>query len=230
MSIRIIGAGHVGSQISSQLKIEGTKRSGDLCFDSSDLSTYDKLKVDELIITFALGKESEENFNEFKKYIRSAKRVLLLSSVGAFENKGVIDEDTPISSGHRYQRELELYQGNVSIFYLAGIYDETRTPLQWLQKGLVSKHKKGVTLIHTSDIVKIIKKWIDHEIPPGKYILSDGVDYDWNDMISEYQKRNLLPEDFVRPDKKVLRLDKSLNNNKLVKVLGSDYKFENFYK
>ena len=68
MSIRIIGAGHVGSQISSQLNIEGTKRSGDLCFDSNDLSTYDTLNCETLIITFALGKESEFHFKEFKKH------------------------------------------------------------------------------------------------------------------------------------------------------------------
>ncbi|MEM7182380.1 MAG: hypothetical protein AAF518_15810 [Spirochaetota bacterium] len=238
----IIGEGYVGSYFkNSHREWIGTHRevhSNDktVIFDTMVRKTWKNLsQANCCLITCPLREGSDFVFKELLHFLKEHfSMIVLLSSTSVFLEKGSqqisINEESVLDpTKTQVKREEQLLSIGASVLTLSGIYGLNRSPLTWLQKNLVSNNKLFVNLIHVEDIVEIITRVFQKKIQGERYIVSDGQKHYWETIIEFCKEKGMLAPEFQRTKQKE-PIHRYLSNKKLLKILPSDFTFQNLYQ
>ncbi len=221
----VLGVGHVGKRLVRFLNCEGVSRSTNPVFNWLDPKTWFDNSNCALIVTFAFNGASDAEFQKFKEWLLRSPQLILFSSVGGLVADGVLDEDAALKNEERYLREEELRREGALVLHLAGIYDQERNPVEWLKKNLISKQKRGVNLIHSRDICRLVSHFLKYPFPRERLLVSDGKEHLWSEIEEMAKKNNWLDSFYCRPDIHVKRAEKQLRINKLLKCVGDEFSF-----
>lgn len=234
----ILGCGFVGKHLSDFLKedfeIYTTSRNpqnnlnnlpNPILFNLNDKETYTNLPKNSLII-WNFPAEPLENVKEFYDFTQqnNIDIKIIYGSTSAYKNKeGSINEETQTDESiNRVRGENYLLNKGVNILQLSGIYGDSRSPFNWLNKGLIKNSNKTVNLIHVEDICKITKEILKLDLKSERINITDGINYLWKDLWVLGVKENIVNSDcppFLEPE------HRHILNDKILKLLPN-YRFK----
>lgn len=188
MSTIIFGHGYTGSRLSRVLPESLSTELPELCkgdnipFDFNDERTWLNLpEFDRAVITFKMC--DEVRAQKFARLLRN-KKIVLLSSAKNIANVApdqLISEQNPLADIARVKAEAP-FELSAIILYLGLILGEKRTPKKWLSEKRIKNGNKFVNMIHVDDLCRIIKYFLTKELPPDKYLVSDGAAKKWHEI------------------------------------------------
>ena len=237
----ILGQGYVGGFFKESFPTwDGTSRSGGkgkIKFDWLDESTWKNLPSrTNCLITFNMSEGDEYLFCKFKEFcFNRFNKIIALGSTSAFVNgnspeKPLSESSTLNIDNIRVYRENLFQSDGAMVLRLTGIYGPNRSPVTWLKKQLVSAKKKHVNLIHVHDIIWIMA-WFFRNFEQGKsYILSDGEEHRWDDIIKWGKENGQLESSFKLVKESSKRPVKYISNKSLKNTLPQDFTFKKMNK
>ena len=235
----ILGCGFVGKYLIEELKndyeVFATSRNpqvnlnnfeNSITFDLNNSDTYKNLPENSMII-WNFPAEPLEKVQDFYQYCLAhliTIKIIYGSTSAYIKKQGNINEnDLTDESIQRVKGENFLLNNGVNILQLSGIYGESKSPFNWLNKGLIKNSNKNVNLIHVKDIVKITKNILSLDLKSQRINVTDGHNYLWKDLWKSGQDRNVVNVDcppFLEANHRYIE------NNKLLNIIGN-YQFEN---
>lgn len=236
----ILGAGYVGSRFLASHPDWGSTHTthveGSIQFNWLLRKTWSNLyKAESCITAFPFKEGSDSLFREFEDFLfKNFQNVIILSSIGSFIEYGTlqnpIDEESILNlQQNQVKREQSLFKNGAIVLNLAGVYGIDRSPLNWLKNEKIQSNKIYVNLIHVDDIVNIIDRIIKKGMSKERYIVSDGISYQWEDIIQFCKDNQFLESSYIRK-KRGDKQDRFLSTKKLLKILPNDYIFQNLYQ
>ncbi len=237
MKVLVLGSGYTGSRLAQQGRSlqhtvwESHRQGPELIFDLQKVETWKNLpQVDLTFWTFSC--EPPEIVSDFLSHTRS--RLGKVVAIGTLSSFVVTDRDQEISedsalyvSDPRVQGEQILLSHGGILVRAAGIYGPQRSPLNWIQKGAVSRSDKFVNFIHLDDLTQILWAAAERAQPGTSWIAADGKPHRWKDLIDQWQRDYSLqiPTD-AAPSK---RASKRANSSKTLKELDVRLKFPDVF-
>ncbi len=221
----VIGSGYVGSEfLKKNMGFQGTRRSGKHAFDWTNIPE-EWVVTEKLLVTCSLEKGTNEEFEKFRTWVKQFPYRIFLSTTSVYEkpiNDVSLNEKTQIKlNSVRGNREELLRLDGANVLSLAGIYGLNRSPISWLEKGLVAKSKESVRLIYLQDIVHVINALFLAWKPSERWVLSDGVDHSWNDIEAWGIQNGVLDGRFERVGTKQVVSGFSIDNTKVKAILNT---------
>ena len=174
-----------------------------------------------IIVTFPINTAFAAQLESFVEE-HSNVEILLFSSASCYDNKvanGLVSENTPLVKGpSRFEHEEALREKcGASVFALSGIFGFGRSPVAWLNKGLIGNADSLVNLVHVSDIVLVTKLWLENSLPSqGQRINISSQTHLWRDLLCTYRKLGLVSENLTLPSKGLSEKSKRVSFQKLL--------------
>lgn len=177
--------------------LRSSRRPGlDLVFDLEQPQTWNNLPaVADCIVFFPL-----KNLEAIQKLYQQFAwpNLTVVGTTGAFlvqEPGQCIDETSALDENHeRYQCESWLKKRGARVLYSAGIYGPTKSPLQWLRKGLVKDSPSFVNLVHVEDLAQFLMATHWQGERGQSYIASNGKPETWQQIIARWRSKFAFPE------------------------------------
>jgi nucleoside-diphosphate-sugar epimerase len=108
------------------------------------------------------------------------------------------------------------------ILALAGLYGTGRDPAGWLKRGLIKNAHSFINLIHVSDVVKIIRCWLEIPLSGIRLNVSDGRHRRWHELAEQLVNCGTLQKESTHFLSDVPTVQsKRVNNSELVRQLYS---------
>ncbi|MCB1159811.1 MAG: hypothetical protein H7A25_20985 [Leptospiraceae bacterium] len=236
----VLGDGYVGSAFRQTQKgwlgTHRQKTEDSIIFDWLLKDTWQNLgPAKDCLITCPLREGSNYIFNDFLHFLNhNFEHIVVISSISIYLEYGTpynpVNEESVLDyNSHQLQREQALMKSGAVVLNCSGIYGPGKNPIDWLRKQLVSPQKTHVNLIHVDDLAKIIDRVFKKNFEKERFIVSDGISHNWEELIKFAKEKGFLPESFQREGKKG-RQDRFISNKKLLKHLPSDFEFSNLYE
>lgn len=207
MKILFLGSGFTGRYFrylyphsihSSRKKEIILKKGGGIVFDSNDPSTWrnaSKTGADGIIISFPINSCNEpEKLFEFLNGISS--RILLIGTTSGFrKDLKEVDDYSPLDNENpRTAAEEKFRQMGTAVLHSAGIYGESRNPIDWIRKGYIKNSSSVVNLVHAEDLARACSFILEDFPGNERFVISDNHPYKWYDIISYAVRKNYIPD------------------------------------
>ncbi|NBX18024.1 MAG: hypothetical protein EBR09_11725 [Proteobacteria bacterium] len=240
--ITVLGAGFSGQSLfaglSGQFDVRLTSRKGqsngrgtpDDCvyFDSADRDSWPNVFESDFVIwTFPAATDFSGIAGALELAGRFLSRkipVLVFASTSCYLVQSPdqpVDESCPLDeSQHRVCAEEQLRRSGCMILALAGLYGAGRDPANWLRRGLIKNSEQFINLIHISDVVKIVRCWIENPIGGVRLNASDGRHRRWRELEQQLRDCGVLESHFPSlPSSAVSTASKKVCNAALLRML-----------
>ncbi|MGE5498983.1 MAG: hypothetical protein ACM3Q2_12960 [Syntrophothermus sp.] len=207
MKILFLGSGFTGRYFrylyphsihSSRKKEFILKKGGGIVFDSNDPSTWknaSKTGAEGIIIAFPLTDITEpEKLFEFLNGI--SRRILLIGTTSGFK-KGLreVDDYSPLDiENPRSAAEEKFRQLGAAVLHSAGIYGESRNPIDWIRKGYIRSRSSVVNLVHAEDLARACSFILEDFPGNERLVISDNHPYKWDEIINFAVRKGYISE------------------------------------
>lgn len=185
--------------------------------------TLDTNQWDAIILTFPAQNLEPLQRTVLKQYAElHSTQIIVIGSWSSLDSQAVVGIHPWVfkESCPRQDAELDIL-GEMNIrLLLAGIWGPHRSPLSWLQRGLIAQSKQGVHLIHVDDIVDFMVALV-HKQFRGQVLLSDGLTHTWDVIQQKATELGALEPGFSRPEIPVKRPDRSIDPDYFLSLFQS---------
>lgn len=232
----ILGKGYTGQALLEKLNepVFWTSRNPQndphsIVFDLNDKSTWNNLpQANQTFWLFACDNlEITQNF--FNQHQNKLGTISLVSTTSCLthSHNQTVNEDSPFDCQRtRCVCEQWLKNQGVNLVLSSGIYGPNRSPLNWLNKGLIHDENGWVNLIHVDDLCQVLIQSTQHH--SQTFIASDNQKYVWKDILDFAQKNHLIDKN-LKIESTKQKQNKFVDATKTLNQLNINLKFKSLY-
>lgn len=238
--LAILGAGYIGKELARRAQRQGcswyatSRRSAlDLAQETGGLVLQRDLLAEGVeglpeartaFLTFPLP-DTEATHKRIDELFRLYGRLIYLCTSSVYdESQGqLVEESSPIINSHERipGEQAVLAHGGTSL-RVAGIYGPHRSPMRWVEKGLLRRSDELINLVHRNDLCDVLLGLSALEKLPLLINVSDGRPMPRSRLFDLYEALN--PEVTHRQREPSAELGKAVDTS-LLQSLLPDQKF-----